>query len=100
MSLCQKFLKYADSVLKSGDKGRLSKNVVENGLSSGNKEIEKVISEILKLYENNQQSISIIGNTGLNALLEKLAALHQPYINSANESAATAIDDSFQFFEK
>ncbi|KAI7856120.1 hypothetical protein BDC45DRAFT_581773 [Circinella umbellata] len=91
------FSSIADSVLKSGDKGRLSKNVVENGLSSGNKEIEKVISEILKLYENNQQSISIIGNTGLNALL---AALHQPYINSANESVATAIDDSFQFFEK
>lgn len=94
------FSSIADNVLQLGDKGRLRKNVIENGSSSGNKEIEKVISEILKLYGNNRQSISMIGNIGLNSLLEKLAALHQPYINSANDSVATAINDSFQFFKK
>ncbi|KAI8967760.1 hypothetical protein BDF20DRAFT_899122 [Mycotypha africana] len=94
------FSSIADNVLQSGDKGRLSKNVVENGLSSGNKEIEKVISEILKLYGDKQQSLSIIGDTGLNPLLEKLAVLHQPYINSANDSLATAFNDLFQFFKK
>lgn len=94
------FSSIADNVLQLGDKGILSKSVVENGLSSGNKEIEKVIREILNLYESNEQAISIIGNTGLNSLLEKLAALHQPYISSANDSVATAISDSFQFFKK
>ncbi|KAI7902945.1 uncharacterized protein BX663DRAFT_542965 [Cokeromyces recurvatus] len=94
------FSSIADNVLQLGDKGRLHKSVVENGLSSGNKEIEKVINEILKLYGDNRQSISIIGNTELNPLLEKLAAFHQSYINSANDSVAKAITDSFQLFKK
>lgn len=64
------------------------------------KKSKKVISEILKLYGNNRQSISIIGNTGLNSLLEILAALHQPYINSVNDSVAVAINDSFQLVKK
>ncbi|KAG2199771.1 hypothetical protein INT46_009012 [Mucor plumbeus] len=93
------FSSIADNVLQLGDKGRLHRSVVENGLSSGNKEIQKVISEILKLYGDNRQSISIIGNTELNFLLEKLAAFHQPYINSANNSVAMAIKDSFQLFK-
>jgi hypothetical protein len=63
-------------------------------LSSGNKEIEKMVGTIMELF-GEVQSMKILGNRTLNVLLEKMAVLHQPYISFSNGSVALAITDRF-----
>ncbi|EIE75677.1 hypothetical protein RO3G_00381 [Rhizopus delemar RA 99-880] len=56
--------------------------------------IGKLLIIVRNLFQENQETISIIGNKALNTVLTSMANVMGPYINSVNKEAALSIYDT------
>ncbi|KAI7901761.1 uncharacterized protein BX663DRAFT_513961 [Cokeromyces recurvatus] len=87
------------NVLQKGRKACLNRDIVVESLEASNNEnINKVLLELLALF-NTDESIQILSNNTLNKHLEKLAILMHPYLITANKSIESTILQTFEYLD-
>ncbi len=87
------------NVIQKGRKACLNRDIVAESLEvSNNENINKVLLELLALFDTDE-SIQILSNNTLNKHLEKLAILMHPYLITANKSIESAILQTFEYLD-
>ncbi|KAG1046716.1 hypothetical protein G6F43_010809 [Rhizopus delemar] len=83
-------------VLKKGKDVYLSKDYIQKLENTATSKVKGILQAIVFLFSPDNTTIPILGNDGLNRLLEQLVDLIMPSISLANSSVQKEIDRIFE----
>ncbi|KAI7899156.1 uncharacterized protein BX663DRAFT_545122 [Cokeromyces recurvatus] len=92
------FRTIVDEVLTRRNKAKLDKENVVKWIKEATGKGKEILTKVLGLYEENNDSLSILFNIPLNKELEELAVLLMPTIVSANTSIESQVNEVFEIF--